>query len=148
MCVCVCVCVYVCMCVCVCVCVQMSASKDLTEYKLVVVGGGGVGKSALTIQFIQVSHPHTLTPSQTQYTQYTHTLTPAQSHTIHKGDSLGIFYFLKLSYFLHKHQLKTHRHIQWAHMGVCNGQTDFALTLTIWPERESYGRHTFVLFVS
>lgn len=24
-------------------------------YKLVVVGGGGVGKSALTIQFIQVS---------------------------------------------------------------------------------------------
>ena len=32
----------------------MSASKDLTEYKLVVVGGGGVGKSALTIQFIQV----------------------------------------------------------------------------------------------
>ena len=31
---------------------------------------------------------------------------------------------------------KTHRHIQWAHMGVCNGQTDFALTLTIWPEKE------------
>lgn len=31
----------------------MAASKDLTEYKLVVVGGGGVGKSALTIQFIQ-----------------------------------------------------------------------------------------------
>lgn len=25
------------------------------SYKLVVVGGGGVGKSALTIQFIQVS---------------------------------------------------------------------------------------------
>jgi GTPase KRas protein len=25
----------------------------LREYKLVVVGGGGVGKSALTIQFIQ-----------------------------------------------------------------------------------------------
>ena len=25
----------------------------LKEYKLVVVGGGGVGKSALTIQFIQ-----------------------------------------------------------------------------------------------
>lgn len=25
------------------------------RYKLVVVGGGGVGKSALTIQFIQVS---------------------------------------------------------------------------------------------
>ena len=37
------------------VCVAtMAASKDLTEYKLVVVGGGGVGKSALTIQFIQV----------------------------------------------------------------------------------------------
>ena len=29
-------------------------------------------------------------------------------------------------------------------MGVCNGQTDFALTLTIMPEKESYGRHTFV----
>jgi len=29
------------------------ASKFLREYKLVVVGGGGVGKSALTIQFIQ-----------------------------------------------------------------------------------------------
>ena len=26
------------------------------SYKLVVVGGGGVGKSALTIQFIQVSN--------------------------------------------------------------------------------------------
>ena len=32
---------------------QMATNKDLTEYKLVVVGGGGVGKSALTIQFIQ-----------------------------------------------------------------------------------------------
>ncbi|XP_064397498.1 GTPase HRas-like [Halichondria panicea] len=31
----------------------MAGSNDLTEYKLVVVGGGGVGKSALTIQFIQ-----------------------------------------------------------------------------------------------
>lgn len=40
---------------CICVLVEaMAASKDLTEYKLVVVGGGGVGKSALTIQFIQV----------------------------------------------------------------------------------------------
>jgi small GTP-binding protein len=29
------------------------SQKDLKEYKLVVVGGGGVGKSALTIQFIQ-----------------------------------------------------------------------------------------------
>jgi len=27
---------------------------EQTSYKLVVVGGGGVGKSALTIQFIQV----------------------------------------------------------------------------------------------
>ena len=36
--------------------VKMAASKDLTEYKLVVVGGGGVGKSALTIQFIQVQY--------------------------------------------------------------------------------------------
>ncbi|KDE06001.1 Ras-like protein [Microbotryum lychnidis-dioicae p1A1 Lamole] len=30
-----------------------SAARFLREYKLVVVGGGGVGKSALTIQFIQ-----------------------------------------------------------------------------------------------
>lgn len=29
-------------------------SSFVKEYKLVVVGGGGVGKSALTIQFIQV----------------------------------------------------------------------------------------------
>lgn len=28
-------------------------AQFLREYKLVVVGGGGVGKSALTIQFIQ-----------------------------------------------------------------------------------------------
>jgi len=31
----------------------MSANKFLREYKLVVVGGGGVGKSCLTIQLIQ-----------------------------------------------------------------------------------------------
>ncbi|KJE95357.1 small monomeric GTPase [Capsaspora owczarzaki ATCC 30864] len=31
----------------------MSKSNFVKEYKLVVVGGGGVGKSALTIQFIQ-----------------------------------------------------------------------------------------------
>ncbi|ORZ41256.1 ras family-domain-containing protein [Catenaria anguillulae PL171] len=31
----------------------MSKANYLREYKLVVVGGGGVGKSALTIQFIQ-----------------------------------------------------------------------------------------------
>ena len=31
----------------------MSAEEE--RFKLVVVGGGGVGKSALTIQFIQVS---------------------------------------------------------------------------------------------
>jgi GTPase KRas len=31
----------------------MSKGQFLREYKLVVVGGGGVGKSALTIQFIQ-----------------------------------------------------------------------------------------------
>lgn len=30
-----------------------SQAQFLREYKLVVVGGGGVGKSALTIQFIQ-----------------------------------------------------------------------------------------------
>lgn len=29
-------------------------------YKIVVVGGGGVGKSAITIQFIQVSSVHLL----------------------------------------------------------------------------------------
>lgn len=38
--------------VCVCVCVWATAAK-MTEYKLVVVGAGGVGKSALTIQLIQ-----------------------------------------------------------------------------------------------
>ena len=31
----------------------MSRDNQTREYKLVVVGGGGVGKSALTIQFIQ-----------------------------------------------------------------------------------------------
>ncbi|KAJ2412090.1 RAS1 protein, partial [Coemansia sp. RSA 2531] len=31
----------------------MSGNQLIREYKLVVVGGGGVGKSALTIQFIQ-----------------------------------------------------------------------------------------------
>lgn len=30
-------------------------SSEEERFKLVVVGGGGVGKSALTIQFIQVS---------------------------------------------------------------------------------------------
>ena len=29
-----------------------------SSYKLVVVGGGGVGKSAITIQFIQVNFKH------------------------------------------------------------------------------------------
>ncbi len=43
-----------------CVYRAMAGSNDLTEYKLVVVGGGGVGKSALTIQFIQVSLPQSL----------------------------------------------------------------------------------------
>lgn len=33
----------------------MHHNHDGSSYKLVVVGGGGVGKSALTIQFIQVS---------------------------------------------------------------------------------------------
>lgn len=31
-------------------------SSEEERFKLVVVGGGGVGKSALTIQFIQVRH--------------------------------------------------------------------------------------------
>ncbi len=48
-------------CVGVCVC-RMAGSSDLTEYKLVVVGGGGVGKSALTIQFIQVCVVYLSTP--------------------------------------------------------------------------------------
>ena len=33
--------------------IRMSRDNQTREYKLVVVGGGGVGKSALTIQFIQ-----------------------------------------------------------------------------------------------
>ena len=36
---------------------QDSGSHSQT-FKLVVVGGGGVGKSALTIQFIQVTTPY------------------------------------------------------------------------------------------
>lgn len=34
---------------------QLSAPGHTQTYKIVVVGGGGVGKSAITIQFIQVS---------------------------------------------------------------------------------------------
>lgn len=33
----------------------MNRSNYNQNYKLVVVGGGGVGKSAITIQFIQVN---------------------------------------------------------------------------------------------
>lgn len=33
--------------------VLWTAAANMTEYKLVVVGAGGVGKSALTIQLIQ-----------------------------------------------------------------------------------------------
>ena len=40
----------------------MSKEND-TEYKLVVVGGGGVGKSALTIQFIQSHLPDEIDPT-------------------------------------------------------------------------------------
>ncbi len=32
---------------------EVEESEGMTEYKLVVVGAGGVGKSALTIQLIQ-----------------------------------------------------------------------------------------------
>jgi GTPase SAR1 family protein len=32
---------------------QTDKTQEMTEYKLVIVGGGGVGKSALTIQLIQ-----------------------------------------------------------------------------------------------
>ncbi len=32
---------------------QKNQRNDMSEYKLVIVGGGGVGKSALTIQLIQ-----------------------------------------------------------------------------------------------
>lgn len=35
---------------------QLKMSGEEERFKLVVVGGGGVGKSALTIQFIQVGH--------------------------------------------------------------------------------------------
>jgi hypothetical protein len=28
----------------------------MREYKIVILGSGGVGKSALTVQFVQVSH--------------------------------------------------------------------------------------------
>ena len=41
--------------------------------------------------------------------------------------------------------MKATKNSQWTYMGVCNGQTDFALTLTIWPEKESYGCHTLIL---
>lgn len=34
---------------------QSSGAGHTQTYKIVVVGGGGVGKSAITIQFIQVS---------------------------------------------------------------------------------------------
>ena len=34
-------------------CARSEAAVRMTEYKLVVVGAGGVGKSALTIQLIQ-----------------------------------------------------------------------------------------------
>lgn len=34
---------------------QSSGTSHTQTYKIVVVGGGGVGKSAITIQFIQVS---------------------------------------------------------------------------------------------
>lgn len=32
----------------------------MREYKIVILGSGGVGKSALTVQFVQVSHRHSL----------------------------------------------------------------------------------------
>ena len=32
---------------------RLKRARGMTEYKVVVVGGGGVGKSALTIQLIQ-----------------------------------------------------------------------------------------------
>ena len=35
---------------------QGDRSSVAQTYKIVVVGGGGVGKSAITIQFIQVSY--------------------------------------------------------------------------------------------
>ncbi|KAI7335969.1 hypothetical protein KC340_g1903 [Hortaea werneckii] len=55
------------------------ASKFLREYKLVVVGGGGVGKSCLTIQLIQ-SHfvddpPFPTTITTTTTTTITNTTT-------------------------------------------------------------------------
>ena len=44
----------------------------MREYKLVVLGSGGVGKSALTVQFVQnifgTSHTHSLSLSHTHTT--------------------------------------------------------------------------------
>ena len=37
---------------------DMGTSLAVDGFLVVVVGGGGVGKSALTIQFIQVEGPH------------------------------------------------------------------------------------------
>lgn len=42
----------------------------MQTYKLVVVGGGGVGKSAITIQFIQVSPELELVTSSLSLSQY------------------------------------------------------------------------------
>lgn len=37
----------------------VAAVNSIQTHKIVVVGGGGVGKSALTIQFIQVCYDYT-----------------------------------------------------------------------------------------
>ena len=37
---------------------RVGRRMNQNKYKIVVVGGGGVGKSAITIQFIQVSNCH------------------------------------------------------------------------------------------
>lgn len=51
---------------------KMSRQPNTIEkYKLVVVGAGGVGKSAVTIQFIQVSQLHSTNSNRTLKTQST-----------------------------------------------------------------------------
>lgn len=39
---------------------NQTGTSHTQTYKIVVVGGGGVGKSAITIQFIQVSRKQSL----------------------------------------------------------------------------------------
>jgi hypothetical protein len=46
----VCLCLSVCLSLCVCVCVSQAA--ELPLHKVIMIGSGGVGKSALTLRFM------------------------------------------------------------------------------------------------